>query len=105
MTRRVTLLASVVAVLCLTSLPALAQLAREAPKLDPIEIKLRFVDRATTTAPLETQTNQLDLGAQAEQMADALRAPPPDPVSARERKRLREMELTERLEQRRRGDD
>ena len=48
----------------------------------------------------------MDLGAQAEHLAEALRAPPtPDPVSARERKRLREMELTERLERRRRGDD
>ena len=48
----------------------------------------------------------LDLGAQAEHLADALRAPPaPDPVSAREQKRLREMELTERLERRRGGGD
>ena len=85
---------------------AVAQLSREAPKLDPIEIKLRSVARATTLPPSGKPSHGLDLGAQAEHLADALRTPPPpDPVPARERKRLREMELTERLERRRRGDD
>jgi hypothetical protein len=85
---------------------SVAQLSREAPKLDPIEIKLRSVARATTLPPSGKPSHGLDLCAQAEHLADALRAPPPsDPVSARERKRLREMELTERLERRRRGDD
>ena len=85
---------------------SVAQLSREAPKLDPIEIKLRSVARATTLPPSGKPSHGLDLGAQAEHLADALRTPPPpDPVPARERKRLREMELTERLERRRRGDD
>ena len=83
-----------------------AQLAREAPKLDPIGIKLRSVARATAKPPSGKLAMGLDLGAQAEHLADALRAPPaPDPVSAREQKRLREMELTERLERRRGGGD
>ncbi len=83
-----------------------SRLAREAPKLDPIEIKLRSMARVTSAAHPETRSSRLDLGAQAEHLADALRAPPPpDPVSARERKRLREMELTERLERHRRGYD
>jgi hypothetical protein len=83
-----------------------AQLAREAPKLDPIGIKLRSVAQATPAFPTGRLGNGMDLGAQAEHLAEALRAPsPPDPVSARERRRLREMELTERLERRRRGDD
>ncbi len=83
-----------------------SRLAREAPKLDPIEIKLRSMARATTLPPSGRPSHGLDLGAQAEHLADALRAPPPpDPVPARERKRLREMELTERLERRRRGDE
>ncbi|MFN9926996.1 MAG: hypothetical protein ACK53I_08670 [Phenylobacterium sp.] len=85
---------------------SVAQLSREAPKLDPIEIKLRSVARATTLPPSGKPSHGLDLCAQAEHLADALRAPPPsDPVSARERKRLREMELTERLERQRRGND
>jgi hypothetical protein len=85
---------------------SVAQLSREAPKLDPIEIKLRSVARATTLPPSGKPSHGLDLGAQAEHLAIALRGPPPpDPVSARERKRLREMELTERLERQRRGYD
>ena len=85
---------------------SVAQLSREAPKLDPIEIKLRSAARATTLPPSGKPSHGLDLGAQAEHLADALRAPPsPDPVSASERKRLREMELTERLERQRRGND
>ena len=82
-------------------------LTREAPKLDPIEIKLR-AGHLHAPKPQPAGGNlRLDLGAQAEQLARALR---PEPVSeaassARERKRRREMALTERLERRRNDRD
>lgn len=84
-----------------------AQLAREAPPLDPIQIKLRAAAKTIIQPPADTRLSGLDLGAQVQQLADALRAQPPSPTEeppAHERRRLREMALTERLERRRRGD-
>ncbi len=84
-----------------------AGLARQAPKLDPIELKIRaMVRRAPARVPPGRPT--LDLGGQAGELALALRPPPPpkaDVPSAAEQRRLREMAITERLEQRLRPDD
>ena len=84
-----------------------AQLAREAPPLDPIQIKLRAAAKTIIQRPADTPIRGLDLGAQVQQLANALRTEPPSPTEeppAHERRRLREMALTERLERRRRGD-
>ncbi len=81
------------------------QLEREAPKLDPIAIKLRAAARRVSEPPPIAGGPALDLGAQAELLAEAMRVVPASQsdLSASERKRLREMAVTERLERRRNG--
>jgi hypothetical protein len=79
-----------------------AQLARQAPKLDPIEIKLRSAGRMATETVIAPGRPMVDLGAMAESLAEAMRSTlassQAGTLSDREKKRLREMALTERME-------
>ena len=85
-----------------------AGLAREAPKLDPIELKIRAAAQPTLEREARPIRPTLDLGAQTGELARALRQTTPakaDALSSAERRRRREMAVTERLEQRLRSDD
>jgi hypothetical protein len=83
-------------------------LARQAPKLDPVELKIRAAAQPSLDRGPRQARPTLDLGAQAGELATALRQPPlakADGLSTAERRRRREMAVTERLEQRFRPDD
>jgi hypothetical protein len=85
-----------------------AGLSRQAPKLDPVALKIRAAAQPSLDRAPRQARPTLDLGAQAGELATALRRPPPakaDGLSAAERRRRREMAVTERLEQRFRPDD
>lgn len=82
-----------------------AELARDAPLIDPVALKIRWGARQSGSSMPEPGLN-LDLGDEVRGRAEgirrqALKSPAP---SAAELKRAREMALTERLEKRRQDD-
>jgi len=82
-----------------------AQLAREAPALDPVAIKIRAARGAEVSHPSPRRVDNLDLGTELQAMAVARRSrtdAPPTP-SAAELRHAREMALTERLERKLKG--
>jgi hypothetical protein len=83
-----------------------SQLAREAPKLDPVDIQLRAAKRPDTVAP--PRLPPLDLGGQHHELAAGRREDRNAHSAARsvtEARRAREMEITERLERALAADD
>jgi hypothetical protein len=81
------------------------QLAREAPVLDPVAIKIRAA-RAVEPAPAAPRrVDTIDLGTELRAMAVAhrSRAEPPATPPVAELRRAREMALTERLERKQKG--
>jgi hypothetical protein len=80
-------------------------LAKDAPKIDPIETKLRWAARLEpATIPLALPP--LDLGGELHARATVMRQPAPVPAAppAAEQRRARELALTERLEAQQRDD-
>jgi hypothetical protein len=81
------------------------QLAREAPALDPVAIKIRAARSAEASRPSPRRVDNLDLGTELRAMGVARRSridAPPTP-SAAEQRHAREMALTERLERKLKG--
>jgi hypothetical protein len=83
-----------------------AALARDAPEVDPIALKIRWGQRQAAAAEMSLAP-PLDLGERLRQQAKAIRAArvEPPPPSGTDARRAREMALTERLERRQRRDD
>ena len=80
-----------------------AGLARQAPKLDPVEIKIRG-QRECGAAPTASRVT-LDLGADRRELGLALRESPAQRIPTAEQRWRREMEITVRLEKQLRPDD
>jgi hypothetical protein len=82
------------------------QLAKDAPELDPIAIKLRAAGRALPAPTYSRRPAELDLGSE---LHDLGRAPQPatllasNPQTAGERRRAQDRALTERLERKLNG--
>ncbi|MDZ4372189.1 MAG: hypothetical protein U1C74_12295 [Phenylobacterium sp.] len=75
-----------------------AELAKAAPPLDPVAVKLRMARRLLPAPPL-TLPDRLDLGGEIVERAKAAQeAPAPPSLSPAEQRRARERALTERLE-------
>jgi hypothetical protein len=84
-------------------------LAKDAPEVDPVALKLRWGERQAKAAP-SIPLPALDLGARPREQAAAIRKRQAEAVettapSAAELKRAREMAITERLERAQRRDD
>lgn len=84
----------------------LADLAGDAPAVDPVALKIRWGERQTGST-VTPSLPALDLGDDLQQRAEGIRRERAKPAapSAAELKRAREMALTERLERAQRRDD
>ncbi|MDZ4373396.1 MAG: helix-turn-helix domain-containing protein [Phenylobacterium sp.] len=72
-------------------------LAKAAPAIDPVDIKLRWA-RRTMEPPQKGRSAASDLGGELRHLGSALAPVPDDPKPSAELRRLREMAMTELLE-------